>query len=72
MSNEQFFLTFICKEFEDLETKEPTIENGIKIYKFRHFWPDGKSSVYKIRFNSVGGFIDYEEIEKPEYDRYGE
>ena len=63
MSNEQFFLTFICKEFEDLETEEPIVENGIKTYLFRHFWPDGTSSVYMIRFNSIGGYIDCEEVQ---------
>lgn len=64
MNNEQFFLDFVVNEFVDLLHKDVIIENGMRIYVFRNYWADGTSSVYRIRFNQVGGYIDYEEIER--------
>jgi hypothetical protein len=63
MSNEEFFLTGLCDKFEWLENEEPTIlENSIRVYYFTNYSPDGTSSIYKIRFNSIGGYIDCEEV----------
>lgn len=64
MSNESFFLSLMCEEFVDLENKEPEIENSLRIYYFRNYWADGTSSVYKIRFNQIGGFVDCKEVER--------
>ena len=63
MSNEMFFLKFVVAEFVDLHNAEPIIENSLIVYYFRHYWSDGTSSEYKIRFNQVGGFVDYEEVD---------
>ena len=63
MSNEAFFLGFAVAEFVDLCNAEPIIENSLRVYYFRHYWSDGTSSENKIRFNQIGGFVDYEEID---------
>lgn len=62
MSNEAFFLGVIVAEFVDLHNAEALIENSLRVYYFRYYWADGTSSEYKIRFNQIGGFIDYEEV----------
>lgn len=64
MSNEAFFLGFVVAEFVDLENADAIIENSLRVYYFRYYYPDGTSDVYKIRFNQIGGFIDYEVISK--------
>jgi hypothetical protein len=63
MSNEMFFLKFVVAEFVDLHNEEAIIENSLRVYYFRHCWSDGTSSEYKIRFNQIGGFVDYEEVD---------
>ena len=64
MSNEAFFLGFVIAELVDvLHNAEAIIENSLRVYYFRHYWSDGTSSEYRIRFNQIGGFIDYEEID---------
>ena len=63
MSNEAFFLRFVVAEFVDLSNAEPIIENSLRVYYFTYDYADGSCSKYKIRFNQVGGFVDYEEID---------
>ena len=63
MSNEAFFLRFVVAEFVDLSNAEPIIENSLRVYYFTYSYADGTCSRYKIRFNQVGGFVDYEEID---------
>ena len=46
-----------------LHNEEAIVENSLRVYYFRHYWSDGTSSEYKIRFNQIGGFVDYEELE---------
>lgn len=65
MSNEDFFLSLMCKEFVDLKNEIPEIENSLRVYYFTADWADGSSSTtYKIRFNQIGGFIDYNEVNR--------
>ena len=63
MSNEAFFLRFVVAEFVDLSNAEPIIENSLRVYYFTYDYADGTCSRYKIRFNQIGGFVDYEEID---------
>ena len=63
MSNEAFFLRFVVAEFVDLSNAEPIIENSLRVYYFTYYYADGTCTKYKIRFNQVGGFVDYEEID---------
>ena len=63
MSNEAFFLGFVVAEFVDLHNAEPIIENSLRVYYFTYDYADGSCSKYKIRFNQIGGFIDYEEVD---------
>ena len=63
MSNEAFFLRFVVAEFVDLSNAEPIIENSLRVYYFTFDYADGTCSRYKIRFNQIGGFGDYEEID---------
>lgn len=63
MSNEAFFLRFVVAEFVDLSNAEPIIENSLRVYYFTYDYADGTCTKYKIRFNQVGGFVDYEEID---------
>lgn len=63
MSNEAFFLGLVVAEFVDLHNAEPLIENSLRVYYFRYKCADGTYIDYRIRFNQIGGFIDYEEID---------
>ena len=63
MSNEAFFLRFVVAEFVDLSNAEPIIENSLRVYYFTYDYADGTCSRYKIRFNQIGGFVDYEEVD---------
>lgn len=63
MSNEAFFLGFVVAEFVDLHNAEPLIEKSLRIYYFRYRCIDGTHKDYRIRFNQIGGFIDYEEVD---------
>ena len=63
MSNEAFFLRFVVAEFVDLSNAEPIIENSLRVYYFTYDYADGTCTKYKIRFNQIGGFVDYEEID---------
>lgn len=63
MSNEAFFLGFVAAEFVDLHNDEPIIENSLRVYYFTYDYADGTCNKYKIRFNQIGGFIDYEEVD---------
>ena len=63
MSNEAFFLGFVVAEFVDLHNAEPIIENSLRVYYFTYDYADGSCSKYKIRFNQIGGFVDYEEVD---------
>ena len=63
MSNEAFFLGFVVAEFVDLSNAEPIIENSLRVYYFTYDYADGTCTKYKIRFNQIGGFVDYEEID---------
>lgn len=63
MSNEDFFLTVVCKEFICIVNEEPEIENSLRIYYFTYNHADGTCSRYKIRFNQIGGFVDYKEVD---------
>lgn len=64
MSNEQFFLRAVAAEFIDLENEKVVIESSMRVYYFRYTHPDGTSSIYKIRFNQIGGYIDYSEVQR--------
>ena len=64
MSNEAFFLGFVVAEFVDLQNAEAVIENSLRVYYFEYKYPDGTSTIYKIRFNQIGGFIDYSEVDR--------
>lgn len=59
MSNETFFLEICNRGYLTLLEKKPKIENNIKVYLFTYY---GHSSINKIRFNQVGGYIDCEVI----------
>lgn len=63
MSNEDFFLSLMCKQFVDLHNAEPIVENSLRVYYFTYDYADGTCSKYKIRFNQIGGFVDYEEVD---------
>ena len=63
MSNEAFFLWFVVAEFVDLHNAKPLIENSLRVYYFRYKCIDGTHKDYRIRFNQIGGFIDYEEVD---------
>lgn len=63
MSNEAFFLGFVVAEFVDLCNAEPIIENSLRVYYFIYDYADGTYNKYKIRFNQIGGFVDYEEVD---------
>ena len=63
MSNESFFLIFVVAEFVDLHNAEPLIENSLRVYYFRYKSTDDTHTDYRIRFNQIGGFIDYEEVD---------
>lgn len=63
MSNEAFFLEFVVAEFVDLYNADPIIENSLRVYYFTYDYADGTCSRYKIRFNQIGGFVDYEEVD---------
>ena len=63
MSNEAFFLRFVVAEFVDLSNAEPIIENSLRVYYFTYDYADGTCTKYKIRFNQIGGFVDYEEVD---------
>lgn len=68
MSNEQFFLEVCKRGYLRLVSEEPEIKNGIKTYHFNFYGRDSLGSedittVNKILFNQIGGFIGMEELE---------
>ena len=63
MSNEQFFLGVVATEFINLHNAEPIIENSLRVYYFTYDYAEGTCSRYRIRFNQIGGFVDYEDVD---------